>query len=594
MYFKSQKTVILIISILLLVFITPVYSSASNCDRTYAFYVQYGYRRFGHKLYVSVPPSLYDYYSSKTHRVSSEGGYSKFVTPNAVKSIAESIQNVTSNAPYSDEQFANAVLKLVHQISYVKSNAKYPVETIVDNSGDCDVLSYLAASIMKAGGLDVVLLHYKERNPTHMNVGVYLPYMPVYRKWWITPKGYEYNGKKYWVAECTSQADWTVGDQPSSLADAKPRIVSLENCEKSSPTHVSSSLDGPFSPSSISINVSPEPSNVEERARMLKISGSISPAFSGQRVVMYVTHEGTSSNTFETVFTDPFGNYSLTWNFTSTGTYYIRTSWSGVLDYAGSDSETLTVFVGFYQPLIEFEVPDYHWGAGPEYASARASAAAYIRFISQGVKEFLEINLSGDGVFLSGEFIILRSEKTITKSEQTITIPSHEQTYRIPGSRKTITITIPEQTITIPSYEQTTKNHLGFILRHNGGKNYSVSVRRLDDYDISQTTKKLDGNDTAFINASMGTTQNTWYKVVANMSKDEITAELYDNNGTLIKSVATRDDAISISEFGILMAYDKDTVIAFKNLKVETVDQPTQPVGDNLIPENRLEWRRGG
>ncbi|MCZ2808330.1 MAG: hypothetical protein O2V44_03140, partial [Candidatus Bathyarchaeota archaeon] len=160
MDFKSQKTIILIISILLLVFIMPTYSSASNYDHTYAFSVQHGYRRFGHKLHVSVPPSLYDYYSSKTHRITSESGYSKFVTPNAVKSIAESIQNVTSNAPYSDEQLANAVLKLVHQISYVKSNAKYPVEAIVDNSGDCDVLSYLAASIMKAGGLDVVLLHY--------------------------------------------------------------------------------------------------------------------------------------------------------------------------------------------------------------------------------------------------------------------------------------------------------------------------------------------------------------------------------------------------------------------------------------------------
>jgi len=37
------------------------------------------------------------------------------------------------------------------------------------------------------------------------------------------------------------------------------------------------------------------------------------------------------------------------------------------------------------------------------------------------------------------------------------------------------------------------------------------------------------------------------------------------------------------------MAYDTDTIIAFKNLKVETLDQPTQPAGDNHIPVNEFE-----
>jgi hypothetical protein len=69
---------------------------------------------------------------------------------------------------------------------------------------------------------------------------------------------------------------------------------------------------------------------------------------------------------------------------------------------------------------------------------------------------------------------------------------------------------------------------------------------------------------------------------------------LYDNNGTLLKSTATRDDAMSISELRIIMAYGTGTVIAFKNLKVETLDQPTQPIAGNHIPVHDLEWRRGG
>ena len=581
MHFKSQKTIILILSVLLLVLIISStacghindndYSFASNHDSTYTFYVQKGYRRFSHRLYISVPPSLYDYYDSKTHRVYSDSDFSKFVTPDAVKSIAENIQNVTSNVSYSDEQFANAVLMLVHQVSYAKSDAKYPVEAIVDNSGDCDVLSYLAASIIKAGGLDVVLLHYKEGRPTHMNIGVYLTDTPVYSKWWMKPKGYEYNGKKYWVAECTPRGDWKVGDQPGKFAGAKPQIISLENCEKTSRAHVSASLDSPLTPSSISINLSPDPSIVEERALALTISGSISPAFSGQRVVMYVSRDGPSSSTFGTVYTGRFGNYSLTWNFTLPGTYYIRTSWSGVSNNAGSDSETLIVFIRLCQPLVEFEVPKYDLGAETGYVSAWASFAVlnFLRHVD--VKEFLRINLLGEAVLLSSEFIVLRSEQTVTKL----------------GSEQTTKIRIPRS-------EQTINDQFGFVLRHNGGNNYSVSVRGLDDYGIFHITKGLHGNNTAFMKASLGTRENTWYKIVARISEDEITAELYAYNGTLLKSIATRDDALSVSELGILMAYDRDTIIAFRNLKAETLDEPTQPAGDKNIPAYRLEWRRGG
>jgi len=581
MNFKCQKTIVLILSVLLLVLIIPStahahindnnYSFASNYDSTYTFYVQYGYRRFSHRLYISVPPSLYDYYSSKTHRVHSDRDYSKFVTPDAVKSIAESIQSVTCNTSYSDEQFANAVLKLVHQVSYEKSKAKYPVEAIVDNSGDCDVLSYLAASIMKAGGLDVVLLHYKERNPTHMNVGVHLPYTPVYGTWWMTSKGYEYKGKEYWVAECTSRRHWKVGDQPDKFAGAKASIISLENCEESSPACVSSSLDSPLTPSSVSINLSPGPSIVEERARALTISGSISPAFPGQRVVMYVTQDGSSSSTFRTVSTDIFGNYSLTWNFTLPWTYHIRTSWSGASNYAGSDSETLIVFVRLSQPLVEFEEPDHDLGAESDYVPAWASFTIRNFLMHADFKEFLKINLLGEGFFLSSEFIVLRSE-------QTIATPVSEQTTKIG----------------IPRSEQTINDQFGLILRHNGRNNYSISATGLDDYGTSQTTKGLDRNDTAFMNASLGTRENTWYKIVARISEDEITAELYDNNGTLLRIIATRNNAMSTSELGILMAYDRDTVIAFRNLKVETLDQPNQPLEGNHIPAYHLEWRRGG
>jgi hypothetical protein len=183
---------------------------------------------------------------------------------------------------------------------------------------------------------------------------------------------------------------------------------------------------------------------------------------------------------------------------------------------------------------------------------------------------------------------MLRSNQTtVPKGEQTITIPASRRTITIPGSRRALTIVRSEQTITIPS-EQAPNNQLGFILRYNGGTNYNASVRVLDDHDISQTTKQPDGNNTAFMNASRSTRENTWYKVAARISEDAVTAELYAENGTLLEKAA-RDDAVNASESRILITYDADTVIAFKNLKVETLDQPTQPDSGSQIPVNELE-----
>ena len=103
-----------------------------NYEASYTFTVQNGFYQSDHVLYVSLLPSLKDYYSGRSHTVINENDYPKFVTPDAVKSIAENIRNITRGTPYDDEEFANAVLTIIHQIPYVQSNAKYPVETLAD------------------------------------------------------------------------------------------------------------------------------------------------------------------------------------------------------------------------------------------------------------------------------------------------------------------------------------------------------------------------------------------------------------------------------------------------------------------------------
>lgn len=557
-----------------------------NYEPSFSFIVQNGYYRSENTLYASLPPSLKDYYHAKSHTVNNERDYAKFVTPNVVQSIADNIRNITQNSPYNDEEFANAVLMIVRRIPYVRSSAKYPVETIVENSADCDGLSILAASIMKAGGLDVVLLLYKGINPTHMNVGVSLEQMPVSHPWWIVPSGIEQGNKTYWIAESTSLSDWTVGDRPELLAHDKPLVISLDNCEKQSPASISSSLNSHLEPSAISINLSIVSPNISSNDRSLQVSGSISQAFINDPVAVYINQPGYPPTAHVTL-TDQFGNYTFLWNVTLPGTYNIKTSWSGSSNYSGSDSETLTVFIGAQQPPIA-ELPSYFWSGDSSESPSRASSG-YLSLFNQGTKEFLKSNLTGTDVMLSGEFIVLSYGEEILPNMTTITIPAYQKTFRLPRSRQTVTIQIPEETITIPEFE-VLHNQFGFILEHTEESNYTASVKILTDGDAAQISQSLDEGNTMFMNASDVAPKNAWYKAVARVSGDEVAVEVYNNTGTLLENKTKNTTSSGFGELGITMTYTAGQVVAFKNLKVEAGSQTLKPASNNLGQESGIEF----
>jgi len=552
MYFTSQKTGILLTGILLTCLLLPL-SLATNYDRTYNSTVQFGLDE--HKIYVSIPSSLYDYYQTKTHVLTSEAQYSTLVTPDAVASIAQNIRNITSRESYGEEEFVNAVLMFVQQIPYLEGEAKYPVETLVENKGDCDTVSLLAASILKAENMDVVLFYYKDA--AHMNIGVRLSNKPS-SFWWAPPTSYEYDGEEYWMAECTPKTQWRVGDQPASIAGEKPIIIPLNDCEISSPARVASEIDKPLSSSSISIDLFSPPLIPNFQEFNLTVSGSISPTGAGTNVVMYISQDKTYWDFCKTETADK-GEYAFDWNFTSTGIHYIRTSSSGVAGYAGADSETLTIFIGFPKNTVQFRAPDYI------YILGNPGAATYELRVMRGVEEFLNLNLLGTGIVISGEFIVVRSGETAFVEENP-DVPLGEQPLRLP--------------INFVRNDQ-----FCFVLTNYGRGNYKVHVKAMDDYAVSQI-QEFHGNKTVLLNGTSAVTDNTWYKVTAKMSESEITAALYDTEGAILESMAIRKEAASIGEIGILLANSTDKAIAFRNLIIESSSQPLQPLDEGVDPTN--------
>lgn len=298
-----------------------------------------------YRLNVAVSQSLQDYYVEKSHRMDSDGDFAKFVTPIALQSIADCLREMYSD----DEDYANAALMIVHQIPYeVTVPSKYPVETIVDNKGDCDLLSYVAASIMKACRLNVVLLYYESE--AHMNIGVNLSHEPNDARgnaFFVTN-----NNNHYYMAECTGgdwQNGWRVGECPDKLKQASVQVITLENCEQSAPGQVSASYRT-LTTSTISLTIS---TTFLVQGNLVTLFGQLSPVLQNETVTIYVKTNSMPWTELTTVTTDMGGRFTCAWS-PDGGIDYVRVGWSGNDSYAGADSQTqaLTVLSMFFVVLL--------------------------------------------------------------------------------------------------------------------------------------------------------------------------------------------------------------------------------------------------
>jgi hypothetical protein len=541
-------------------------------EKMYTFHTNNGTTEIPHKLYVSIPGSLYNYYKNKNHDLFNISEYSNFLTPNIFKSFAENIQKVTDNDSNSDEAFVNAVLEIVQQIQYNSSGAKFPIETLLDYSGDCDPLSLLTASILKAGGLDVVLFYYETSPISHVNVGVHLAEEPIY----LYGKNvfyFEYKDKKYFTVETIADY-WRVGDQPEGLVGIEPTIISLENFDNTSFLQISANLDSPLLPSLISLDLVPDFLQVKKGETFINVSGSISPEYPNQLVFVNIVYDSFFSyDIIKRVTTDKFGGYSFVWSFNSSGLYSFQTSWNGFQRYAGSVSEKLSFYVGLAQLLESHEVPET-LEIGSQIIPSVGLTFSGNRIIEQQYsRKIFEKNFTETNILFQAEFFILRSNSSIS-SEQKITIPSYE--YTVFSRRNSYTRMMPERIFLIPSYKQYMNNHLEFTISKN-----CSSAKILSDYDVSQV---IDNPDSLFFKTPQFSKENIWYKIVAEIIENRIVVKLFDEENVVYFSETLPIEQDPPVEFKIIMKYEPDSIIVLRSLQAENLDQENQS-NEEIIEE---------
>jgi len=172
---------------------------------------------------LSIPESYYQYYQEMDRIPTAD--YSVYVThpydDEYINSMIQKFNFIALERGYSEEEKINLVISFVQSLPYTSDSVttpydeypRYPLETLVDNGGDCEDTSILTASLLKSMNYDIILI----APPGHMAVGVYIDSVGSY---------WEYDGKKYFYLE-TTNVGWEIGEIPDDYESASAYLYEL-------------------------------------------------------------------------------------------------------------------------------------------------------------------------------------------------------------------------------------------------------------------------------------------------------------------------------------------------------------------------------
>jgi predicted transglutaminase-like cysteine proteinase len=174
---------------------------------------------------LKIPESLYEYYKGLPRPPTKN--YSVYVThpldDTYLDLLIEKMKAVSSKDGLDERQTVEMVTAFVQSLPYTEDSVttpydeypRYPVETLVDNGGDCEDTSILLASLLKSMGYGVVLL----RLPHHVAVGV---------KGGENVQGtyFPYGSAKYYYIETTG-SEWGIGQLPEEYESASASVYPM-------------------------------------------------------------------------------------------------------------------------------------------------------------------------------------------------------------------------------------------------------------------------------------------------------------------------------------------------------------------------------
>jgi len=168
----------------------------------------------------------YNYYRSKPHN--RENNYAEYVLSDYDRRILSDIvtkfKDVGRSNGFSEYENVMNIAAFVQSLNYTSDKVttgydeypRYPVETLVDDGGDCEDTAILTAALINEMGYGVVLIQL----PGHMAVGV---------KGTDALKGTYYvsQGNRFYYLETTGGARWNLGEMPKEFQHSPATLLPL-------------------------------------------------------------------------------------------------------------------------------------------------------------------------------------------------------------------------------------------------------------------------------------------------------------------------------------------------------------------------------
>ncbi len=190
---------------------------------------------------LSIPQAEYDAYKAVPDSIRVQLGPEKFgffttTQDSFMQTLAQKLNETGTQMGYSSYDQVNFVLSFVQSIPYAFDNVstgyqvyqRFPVETLVDNTGDCKSHSILFATLTLLMDYGTVFIS----PPDHLAVGVLGNNLG--GSYWT------YNNQTYYYCETTG-AGFKIGQLPDQFIDQKAFVYSIDDSQQYIPNYQATS-----------------------------------------------------------------------------------------------------------------------------------------------------------------------------------------------------------------------------------------------------------------------------------------------------------------------------------------------------------------
>jgi len=265
LHLKAKPTRFLVIIGLVFVISLPIILSQPAAAQTTQYYEKsfaWDYNGNHWTWNLSIPVALYEAYKAvpdSTRTRNGPAGYGLMTTTNDyyMRILAQKLNETTTQLKYNSYDQVSFILAFVQSLPYTSDKVttdsdeypRFPIETLVDDGGDCEDTSILFATLTIIMGYGTVYLN----PPNHYAVGILGN--DLHGTYWTYPEG---SNKTYYYCETTGDG-FKIGQLPDEFQGQNAYIYPIDESKQFVPNVVINPISEPSPTSGRTISTSPTP-----------------------------------------------------------------------------------------------------------------------------------------------------------------------------------------------------------------------------------------------------------------------------------------------------------------------------------------------